>query len=998
MNRQRSLSGLTLAILFVLIIGACGETPTPEPTNTPVPPTAVPPTPVPPTAVPATAVPATVLPATAAPILSPALPLGEETYSSAEAGFSIGYPEGWQAIGFGPIAFIAESEEAMSGDTPTSPFILISVDSLENVYDVDASSATNAEEMLAVVTEDFESDTSVEVGEVEGLRVGGEDAAAVDIWGEDEGIQLAGRIVAVYMDDRGAVIIGIAPAEAWQDFRGTFDAILDSVTFFAPTMPTAMPEPTTPPEPAMQTVRQWASSATASSEYGSSDWTAEQATGEPDTPECGDYETAWASASSDEVEWIELRYATPVVPTEVRIIQTYNPSQVSLVELVDTDGFYHEIYTADPAEMDTCPYTLEIPVEADYWVSGVRITIDQSVLGLSWNEIDAVELIGQTDEQVSAGGPPPEGFIWRVGGEGSFDEGQFGSPEGMDIGPDGYLYVADFFHGVYVVSPDDGSIVDLIGSDELSSPEDVEFGPDGNLYVTDWGNNAVFVYSPDGTLQRQWGEEGMGDGQFGTFGPDYVAVCSDGLVYVSDPNEDENEESYERIQVFDAEGNYLDQWNLNEIDEYFSVAGMDCGPDGNLYLAGFLGSYIMVLDPAGNVVAQLGEEDLGYTSLASLALDQDGYMYFSTWEGWIGQMDPDGSLVAQWGVEGDGEGTMAEGEFYLAQGIAVDSEGNVYVSDSTDSYVYITKFTFSGGGGSSITPPPVTEIPDGFIWRVGGESGFDMDQFGSAGGLTIGPDGFLYFADNLHGVLVIDTMNGGTIAFIGGDEMSQPSDVKVADDGTIFVTDWANNAVFAFAENGSFLYQWGEEGLDEGQFGSFSPEYLAVCNGYVYVQDSNTDASEEDYERVQVFDTEGNYVDQWNISEIDDYFSISGMDCGPDGNLYMAGFVGGYVMVLDPDGNHVGDLGTEALAYTGPHAIAVGEDGNVYVGTWDEGVMVFDAEGDLIGQWGTTSTEEGPRAEGVFYFPDGLAVDADGYIYVADWGDSYTYLSKFNLP
>jgi hypothetical protein len=36
-------------------------------------------------------------------------------------------------------------------------------------------------------------------------------------------------------------------------------------------------------------------------------------------------------------------------------------------------------------------------VEADYQAVGVRITIDQSVLDISYNEIDAVELVGVSE-------------------------------------------------------------------------------------------------------------------------------------------------------------------------------------------------------------------------------------------------------------------------------------------------------------------------------------------------------------------------------------------------------------------------------------------------------------------------------------------------------------------------------------------------------------------------------------------------------------------------
>jgi hypothetical protein len=152
-------------------------------------------------------------------------------------------------------------------------------------------------------------------------------------------------------------------------------------------------------EPPMgEGTRQWAVSATASSQYGDTGWSADQATGAPDTPECGDYTTAWATEDYDTVEWIELDYDTPVLPTEVNIFQTYNPNQVIQVELRDLEGNYQTVYLGMPQdESDDCPFVLNIPVEGvDWQVDGVRITIDQSVLE-NWNEIDAVELVGIAD-------------------------------------------------------------------------------------------------------------------------------------------------------------------------------------------------------------------------------------------------------------------------------------------------------------------------------------------------------------------------------------------------------------------------------------------------------------------------------------------------------------------------------------------------------------------------------------------------------------------------
>jgi len=163
-----------------------------------------------------------------------------------------------------------------------------------------------------------------------------------------------------------------------------------------------------PPEPARQElIRQWASSAYASSEYGNPDWSAGQATGAPDTLECGDTSTAWASYDNFTVEWIEVRFETPVVPTEINIYESHTPTQVSRVEVVDMQGIYHEVFTAEPKMAPDCPYILSAPVTgADYEAVGVKITIDQSQLGLPWDEIDAVELVGYGE--VSVAEQPPD--------------------------------------------------------------------------------------------------------------------------------------------------------------------------------------------------------------------------------------------------------------------------------------------------------------------------------------------------------------------------------------------------------------------------------------------------------------------------------------------------------------------------------------------------------------------------------------------------------------
>jgi len=156
-----------------------------------------------------------------------------------------------------------------------------------------------------------------------------------------------------------------------------------------PTVPASIPQ--------AGEIRQWAVSAVASTEYGNPDWAASQANGAPDVTACGDNTSAWASKDSTTVEWLELTYATPVKPFEINIYQTFNPGQIVKVELLSPNGQTDYLaYTATPVKVETCPQTLTIPLDGSSLtqVNHIRITVDQSVLGVGWAEIDAVELVG----------------------------------------------------------------------------------------------------------------------------------------------------------------------------------------------------------------------------------------------------------------------------------------------------------------------------------------------------------------------------------------------------------------------------------------------------------------------------------------------------------------------------------------------------------------------------------------------------------------------------
>ena len=142
-------------------------------------------------------------------------------------------------------------------------------------------------------------------------------------------------------------------------------------------------------------VRQFAASATASSERDRLAQGAVQAAGPPDTPECGDFRTAWASLNPNEAASLTLLFPELVTPTSLQVYETYNPGFITRIETIDLYGGLHTVYEAVPRPRTQCPFVLVVPIaDADYQTSRVTIYLNQSTSTGGWNQIDAVELIG----------------------------------------------------------------------------------------------------------------------------------------------------------------------------------------------------------------------------------------------------------------------------------------------------------------------------------------------------------------------------------------------------------------------------------------------------------------------------------------------------------------------------------------------------------------------------------------------------------------------------
>jgi hypothetical protein len=142
---------------------------------------------------------------------------------------------------------------------------------------------------------------------------------------------------------------------------------------------------------------QWATGATASSEYGKEDYSALQATGASNTPTAGDTPTAWASASADDGEQtLDLTYEVPVKPSAVLVYESYNPGAITKIEAYDKENDnWVSIYEgeAGPIEDTYRVFSPEL-TPTDFATNEIRLTLDTTAVE-GYNEIDAVELYGR---------------------------------------------------------------------------------------------------------------------------------------------------------------------------------------------------------------------------------------------------------------------------------------------------------------------------------------------------------------------------------------------------------------------------------------------------------------------------------------------------------------------------------------------------------------------------------------------------------------------------
>ncbi|MGD8478273.1 MAG: peptidyl-alpha-hydroxyglycine alpha-amidating lyase family protein [Burkholderiales bacterium] len=175
----------------------------------------------------------------------------------------------------------------------------------------------------------------------------------------------------------------------------------------------------------------------------------------------------------------------------------------------------------------------------------------------------------------------------------SFGGGMFIWPHGIDVDPDGNVWVTDAVaasrtpkgnrgHQVIKFSPD-GKVLMRLGTPgvpgngpkHFNAPSDVVVSDSGDIFVADGHaddtNNRVVKFSADGTFLLAWGRTGYGPGEFRTLHA--LAIDARGRLFVAD-------RSNNRIQIFDQEGNHLATWT-----QFGRPSGIFFDKDDQIYVA-----------------------------------------------------------------------------------------------------------------------------------------------------------------------------------------------------------------------------------------------------------------------------------------------------------------------------------------------------------------------------------------------------------------------------